>query len=65
MAMLRTHFPELVQFKAPDGFKSAVVAAARRDHTAVSEFLRRCVIPHLPELGARCDESAEPQRKAG
>jgi hypothetical protein len=40
----RTHFTELVQFKAPDGFLLALATAARRDHTSISELLRRAVI---------------------
>jgi hypothetical protein len=54
---MRTHFPEQVQFKAPSGFLSAVETVARCQHTSVSEFLRRWVIPHLPELGAPSAES--------
>jgi hypothetical protein len=46
-----TPFNELVQFKAPDGFLAAVTAAARRDHTSISEFLRRTVLARLAEVG--------------
>jgi hypothetical protein len=56
-----TPFNELVQFKAPDGFLAAVTAAARRDHTSISEFLRRTVIAHLHDLGVPI-ESCEPDR---
>jgi hypothetical protein len=49
---MRTRFPELVQFKAPDGFLSAVETAAHREHTSVSEFLRRCVFARLPTIDA-------------
>jgi hypothetical protein len=48
---MRIHFNEMVQFKAPDGFLLAVAIAARRDHTSVSEFLRRCAIARLREMG--------------
>ena len=51
----RTHFGELVQFKAPDGFLSAVATAAHRGHTTVSEFLRRCAIARLREMGVPID----------
>jgi hypothetical protein len=50
---IRTHFGELVQFKAPVGFLSAVATAAHRDHTTVSEFLRRCAITRLREMGVQ------------
>jgi hypothetical protein len=50
---LRTQFDELVQFKAPNGFSSAVATAAHRDHMSVSEFLRRCAIARLREMGVQ------------
>ena len=50
---MRTHFGELVQFKAPNGFLSAVAIAARRDYMSVSEFLRRCAITRLREMGVQ------------
>jgi hypothetical protein len=64
---MRTHFPEQIQFKAPAGFMSALAAAARREHTSASEFLRRCVIPHLPNLGAHTvtESSDQRQREVG
>jgi hypothetical protein len=46
-----TPFSELVQFKAPAGFLAAVTAAAQRDHTTMSEFLRRTVLARLAEVG--------------
>jgi exopolyphosphatase/pppGpp-phosphohydrolase len=49
----RTHFGELVQFKAPNGFLLAVATAALRDHMSVSEFLRRCAIARLREMGVQ------------
>jgi len=53
-----TPFNELVQFKAPDGFLTAVTAAARRDHTSISEFLRRTILARLAEIGVplQCSE---------
>jgi hypothetical protein len=50
---MRTQFGELVQFKAPNGFLSAVATAAHRDHMSVSEFLRRCAIARLREMGVQ------------
>lgn len=64
--VMRTHFDELVQFKAPNGFLSAVATAAHRDHTTISEFLRRCAIARLREMGvpiqtvAHSEETATP-----
>jgi hypothetical protein len=49
MRIQPTTHPESVQFKAPEGFRAAVAAAARRDHTSISEFVRRAIIAHLRE----------------
>jgi hypothetical protein len=54
---MRILFNEMVQFKAPDGFLSAVATAARRDHMSVSEFLRRCAITRLREMGVPLEGS--------
>jgi hypothetical protein len=48
---MHQQFSEIVQFKAPDGFLSAVSTLARRDYCTVSEFIRRCVISRLREEG--------------
>jgi len=48
---MQQQFSEIVQFKAPDGFLSAVATLARRDYCTVSEFIRRCVITRLREEG--------------
>jgi hypothetical protein len=48
---MRTRFPELVQFKAPDVPLCRGDGRAR-EHTSVSEFLRRCVFARLPTLDA-------------
>ena len=46
-----THYQEQLQFRGPVGLSAAVVTAARRDHTSVSEFLRRTVLARLAEVG--------------
>jgi hypothetical protein len=46
-----THYQEQLQFRGPVGLSAAVVTAARRDHTRVSEFLRRTVLARLAEVG--------------
>jgi len=55
MRMQPTVFREFIQFKAPEGFSAAVTAAAQRDHTTMSEFLRRTVIARLKEVGQPLD----------
>ena len=55
----RTQFREIVQFKAPNGFLSAVATAARIDHMSVSEFLRRSAIERMREMGVKLE--AEPK----
>jgi hypothetical protein len=60
----RTQFGELVQFKAPTGFLSAVATAAHRDHTTVSEFLRRCAITRLREMGVQIQAVGRPHDAA-
>jgi len=62
--VMRTHFDELVQFKAPHGFLSAVATAAHRDHTTVSEFLRRCAIARLREMGVQIQAVGRPHERA-
>jgi hypothetical protein len=62
---VRTHFGELVQFKAPDGFLSAVAVAAHRDHTTMSEFLRRCAIARLREMGVELRAAERPNPAQG
>jgi hypothetical protein len=52
---MRTQFSEVVRFKVPPGVLSAVAAAAYRDHTSISEFLRRTVIARLREVGVSID----------
>jgi hypothetical protein len=54
---MRTQFSEIVQFKAPDGFLSAVATAARRDYCSTSKFIRRCVIGRLREAGVLIESS--------
>jgi hypothetical protein len=44
---MKTIFGENVALRAPNGFLAAVAAAARRDHTSISEFVRRAIIAHL------------------
>jgi hypothetical protein len=61
---MRTQFVELVQFKAPNGFLSAVAAAAHRDHMSVSEFLRRCAIARLREMGVPIQAVAHSEERA-
>ena len=61
---MRTRFDELVQFKAPVGFLSAVATAAHRDHTTVSEFLRRCAITRLREMGVQIQAVGRPHERA-
>jgi exopolyphosphatase/pppGpp-phosphohydrolase len=62
----RTHYDELFQFRVPVGFTSAVATAATRDHTTSSEFLRRCAIARLREMGVelraaeRSDDGSAP-----
>jgi len=50
-------FSELVQFKAPSGFLSAVTTAARQDYCSASEFIRRAVIGRLREAGVAIEPS--------
>ena len=71
---MQQQFSEIVQFKAPDGFLSAVASLARRDYCTVSEFIRRCVISRLREEGvtirpsdqnvADADQSGEDSTRA-
>jgi hypothetical protein len=56
---MRTRFDEVVRFKGPPGFLSAVAAAAFQDHTSVSEFLRRTVIARLREVGVPIEATRE------
>jgi hypothetical protein len=46
-----THYDEQLQFRGPVGLTAAVAAAAQREHTAMSEFLRRTVLARLAEIG--------------
>jgi hypothetical protein len=46
-----THYHEQLQFRGPVGLAAAVATAARRDHTTMSEFLRRAVLSRLAEIG--------------
>jgi hypothetical protein len=46
-----THYHEQLQFRGPVGLAAAVATAAQRDHTTMSEFLRRTVIARLDEIG--------------
>jgi hypothetical protein len=48
-------FPESVQFRVPKGFCEAVEALARREHSTVSEIIRRCVFKRLRETGLSID----------
>jgi len=46
-----THYDEQLQFRGPVGLSAAVATAAQRDHTTMSEFLRRTVLARLAEVG--------------
>jgi hypothetical protein len=46
-----THYYEQLQFRGPVGLAAAVATAAQRDHTTMSEFLRRAVLSRLAEIG--------------
>jgi hypothetical protein len=59
MAFPRQNYDELVQFRAPDGFSLAVSTAARRDYQTTSEFLRRCAISRMRELGVTIQAADE------
>jgi hypothetical protein len=50
-----THYHEQLQFRGPVGLASAVATAAQRDHTTMSEFLRRTVIARLDEIGLQLE----------
>jgi hypothetical protein len=62
---MQVRFPEILQFKAPAGFTSAVEAIAARDHTSVSEVLRRAMLAHLRQVGAplKAGDLSDRQRK--
>lgn len=49
--MSRSYYKEKIFYRAPDGFLSAVEAAAKKEHTTVSEWLRRVTLQKLREAG--------------
>ena len=46
-----THYDEQLQFRGPAGLTAAVATASQRDHTTMSEFLRRTTLARLAEIG--------------
>ncbi len=49
----RVELTEVVRFKAPAGFMSALTQAASQDLSSASEFVRRALIEKLRERGVR------------
>jgi hypothetical protein len=49
--MKTIRYDEVIRFKAPSGFSSAVAAAAYREHQSTSEFLRQTVFERLRAAG--------------
>ena len=49
--MQHRSYSEVVRFRAPEGFGEAISAAAARDFTTSSEFVRRIIVDRLRALG--------------
>ena len=50
--MRATHFPELIQLKAPEGTQEAIRDAARQEGQTSSEFIRQAVRDRLRTVAA-------------
>jgi hypothetical protein len=48
---MRPSYPEQLNFKGPSGLTAAIEKIARRDHTSISEVLRRGMIAHVRQMG--------------
>ena len=60
MRETRTSLPEVVRFKAPAGFMSALAEAAALDATNASEFIRRAALAKLREIGVSVSSHRRP-----
>ena len=50
--MRATHFPELIQLKAPEGTQEAIREAAREEGQTSSEFIRQAIRGRLRVVAA-------------
>ncbi len=55
---MRETFHEVVQFRAPAGFKAAVADVAAREHLTPSCYLRRLALTDLQRRGAGRERNA-------
>jgi hypothetical protein len=51
-------FPENLRLKAPRGLREAIAAAAERNNTTQSEWLRRAILRELETVGLRLRRGA-------
>ena len=51
-------FPEVMKLRGPEGVSAALARAASREHTTVSEYVRRAVISQLKDDGIELSRGA-------
>jgi hypothetical protein len=47
----QSRFPDLVRFRAPAGFMSAIDAAARQHHQTASDYMRQLLVREMRRAG--------------
>jgi hypothetical protein len=55
----KTSFTDRLSFAGPPGFLDAIAAAARREHTTASEFLRRAALDRIAAAGVQLEARSD------